>query len=105
MLFGAVGDGMSALEARWAGDTHRIELGERLEYSGPRFCATIDPAGFKVEHIEPVMNAADGTTLSLVPCATMYTLLTGLAGSMPYLPAAPGSGEGCIPHPAYEEQE
>jgi putative selenate reductase len=94
-----------AMEARWSGETHRIELGNRLEYSGPEFRARIDPAGFEVERVEANEEIADDGPVSLLPCAAMYVLMKGLLSSMPHFPAAPGGTEGCIPHPAYGEQE
>ncbi|MEE4292799.1 MAG: FAD-dependent oxidoreductase [Xanthomonadales bacterium] len=93
------------MEARWAGATHRLELGDRLEYEGPDFRASIDPDGFRVEHVEARSNAAGPTGRSLRPCATMYVLMKGLLGSVPHFPAAPGSAEGCIPQPHFEAQE
>ncbi len=98
-------DGTPVMEARWQGKTHRIELAERLQYRAPDFYACIDPAGFEVTSIEPTPGMTGSGKLTLQPCATMYVLLKGLAGSLPYLPAAAGEGKGRIPAPAYEEQE
>ena len=93
------------MEARWRGKTHRIELAERLEYRTPEFHASIDMAGFRLRNIEPAPGVTGSEQLTLKPCATMYVLLKGLAASLPYLPAAAGDGKGCIPAPAFEEQE
>jgi putative selenate reductase len=51
-----------AMDARWQGATHHIELDENLDYAGS------DP-------------------ISLEPCASMVVLLRGIAKSMPHLPA------------------
>ena len=95
-----------AMDARWHGTTHRVELNGSLDYSCPSFTARVNPATFEVERIEPtgIANAAD--PLSLQPCAEMYVLLKGLQSSMPFLPTArPGdvAAAGKIAHPGYEE--
>jgi putative selenate reductase len=77
-----------AMESRWAGVTHRIELNDMLEYSGPSFRARINPADFEVEQIEACGSADAGGELSLEPCATMFVLLQGLRKSLPHLPLA-----------------
>ncbi len=76
-----------AMDARWGGATHRIELNGKLDYRGPSFTAQIDPDKFTIEQIEPGARARDGDVLSLEPCAAMYVLLTGLKQSLPHLPA------------------
>ena len=98
------GDDALAMEARYDGKTHRIELSGSLQYHGPSFTARIDPDDFSVEQIAPVNGAAQGDPLSLEPCATMYALMKGLGGSLPYLPVAP-VGNGCIPPPQYGHME
>jgi putative selenate reductase len=97
-------NGNPALEARFAGETHRIELDQELRYDRPGVRLHIDPDSFAVENAEPVGQSAPGTH-SLVPCATMYVLLKGLLDSMPPLPTGHDGAEGCIPHPEYVEQE
>jgi putative selenate reductase len=77
-----------AMDARFAGLSHRIELNGRLDYFGPSFRARIDPATFKVEQIERAGKACDEDPLSLEPCAAMYVLLSGLRESVPHLPTA-----------------
>ena len=89
------------MESRWSGATHRIELGSRLAYTAPDFDARIDPVGFKVEHIEAKQSTTTNDSLSLLPCAAMYVLMTGLLRSQPHFPAVPGGTEGCIPYPAF----
>lgn len=103
--FMLLGGDRPAMESRWSGETLRIELGSRLEYSGPEFRAWIDPADFGVERVEANEKAADGSAPPLLPCAAMYVLMKGLMQSMPHFPAAPGGAEGCIPHPDYGKQE
>jgi len=97
-----------AMDARWQGATHRIELNEKLDYTAPSFRARLNPDTFDVERAEPTGSAEDETSFSLDPCAAMFVLLTGLRRSMPYLPAA-RSGQGSddsaatgrISHPVY----
>jgi len=101
-----------AMDARWAGATHRIELNGKLDYSSPSFTARIDPATFGVEQAESGAEARDGDSLSLEPCAAMYMLLQGLRQSMPHLPVAGAvtknlagpAPTGKISHPGYEDQ-
>ncbi len=89
-----------AMDSRWGGETHRIELNGHLDYIAPAFRARIDPATFDVS--ESSTDAEDGTDLSLEPCASMYVLLTGLRASMPHLPTRKEAA-GTIPHPGYAE--
>ncbi len=88
-----------AMDARWQGATHRIELNGKLDYKGPSFRARLNPDTFAVERAEPTGSAEDETSFSLNPCAAMYVLLTGLQRSMPHLPTATGR----ISHPMYRE--
>jgi putative selenate reductase len=95
-----------AMDARWGGATHRIELNGKLDYSGPSFRAHIDPVTFEVERVEPGAGPRDGDLLSLEPCAAMYVLLQGLRQSMPHIPAAwpaERAKAGRISQPKYEE--
>jgi putative selenate reductase len=82
-----------AMDARWGGTTHRIELyengdGRRLDYRGPAFRARIDPASFQIEDIEAAAAAENAKSLSLEPCAAMFVLLQGIRVSVPHLPTA-----------------
>jgi putative selenate reductase len=95
-----------AMDARWQGETHRIELNGKLDYSGPAFSARLDPKRFELERIEAAAGVRSGAALSLVPCVTMYVLLNGLRNSLPHLPTAlPAAlaAEGRIGHPGYAE--
>ncbi|NNJ78871.1 MAG: putative selenate reductase subunit YgfK [Xanthomonadales bacterium] len=92
-----------AMEARFEGRTHRIELTGSLDYTAPAFSAQIDPHGFCVEQVIPLNGSSHDDGLSLEPCATMYVLLKSLVNSMPHLPCAPG-GEDCIPAPRYGDR-
>ena len=92
-----------AMEARWSGHTHRIELDTQLSYTGPWFRARIDPETFAIRQIE---STAKDNGASLQPCASMYVLLKGLKESLPHLPVATMAGfenNGRIQHPGYEE--
>ena len=95
------------MESRWAGQTHRIALNLQLEYSGPSFSATLDSRSLAIKHIEASASQMEGGEPSLIPCATMFTLLKGLKESMPHLPVAGSAGHsetGRIKRPVYEEQ-
>jgi putative selenate reductase len=92
-----------AMEARWQGATHRIELNGRLDYTGPSFRARLNPETFDVEEARLTNSAG---ALSLEPCAAMYVLLRGLQQSMPHLPTARTDNPattGSIAHPGYRE--
>jgi putative selenate reductase len=94
-----------SLEARWDDETHRIEIDEKLNYSGPSFTARVDPDTFEIERAEPGTGAREGQSLSLEICAVMYVLLKGLSQSMPHLPTAwpaEKSTAGRISQPQYE---
>jgi len=95
-----------AMDARWQGQTHRIELNEKLDYLGPLFSARLDPDTFEAEWIEAHTAARTGDKLSLEPIAGMYVLLNGLKQSLPQLPTALPAGlaaSGKIVHPGYAE--
>jgi putative selenate reductase len=95
-----------AMDARWQGRTHRIELNGKLDYHGPLFSARLDPDTFETEKIEATAATRDGDVLSLEPAATMYVLLNGLRQSLPQLPTAlPAelAASGKIAHPGYAE--
>jgi len=77
-----------AMDARWQGATHRIELNGKLDYTGPAFRAHLNPETFDVEHAELAGTATEGNSFSLEPCAAMFVLLLGLQRSLPHLPTA-----------------
>jgi NADPH-dependent glutamate synthase beta subunit-like oxidoreductase len=101
------------MEARWSGETHRIELQDsadtrsELRYFSPAFSARIDPKKFALLDTAPGEAASEGQILSLDACASMYVVLEGLSRSMPQLPwAAPA--DAAVPatkiaHPGYDE--
>ena len=95
-----------AMDARWQGTTHRIELNGKLDYTGPSFRARLNPETFGVEHAELAGTATQETSFSLEPCAAMFVLLRGLQQSLPHLPTArPDSSAATvrITHPGYRE--
>ena len=96
-----------AMEARWQGATHRIELNGKLDYTGPSFRARLNPDTFEVEQATLNARPRAGESLALDPCAAMFVLLTGLQQSMPHLPTAVAGNEsaaaGSISHPGYKE--
>jgi putative selenate reductase len=95
-----------SMDARWQGQTHRIELQQELIYRGPLFSARLDPETFELWYVETSADARDGDEFSLEACAAMYVLLTGLRESVPHLPTALPvelATIGKIPHPGYAE--
>ena len=79
------------MEGRFAGQTHRISVGDRIEYRAPTFRATLDSPSLELVEASPT-GAAEGEELSLEPAAVMATLLAGLRRSMPHLPVAATNG-------------
>jgi hypothetical protein len=94
------------MDARWQGQTHRIELNKKLDYHGPLFSARLDPDTFELEQIEATETAGDSDKPSLEPVAAMYVLLKGFSQSLPHFPSALPAGlaaTGKIAHPGYME--
>ena len=104
--------GGGVIEGRFDGRTHRVWMQEagpgtfgaapegsgggagpashRIDYIAPGFRAALDRETFALVEAEPT-GAAEGETFSLEPAAVMVTLLAGIMGSLPHLPAA-GTG-------------
>jgi putative selenate reductase len=89
----------SVMEARVGGETHRIELNGRIEYTSPSFRASLDPTTLDLIDAAPT-GAADGETLSLEPAAVMATLLAGVSRSLPHIPVTTDGGT-FVGHPGY----
>ncbi|MCB2224033.1 MAG: putative selenate reductase subunit YgfK [Actinobacteria bacterium] len=87
-----------AIEGRYGGETHRVEVNGRLSYRSPRVRAEIDPGTWEVLEAD---GGGDGE-VSLRPAADLWVLLQGLAGSAPFLPGHEGGGTR-VPHPGYQE--
>jgi putative selenate reductase len=83
--------GRSVMEGRFGGGTHRIEVGDRIDYTAPTFHAILDRVTLGLLEATAI-GAADGDVLSVEPAAVMVTLLNGLAGSMPHLPTVAEDG-------------
>jgi NADPH-dependent glutamate synthase beta subunit-like oxidoreductase len=77
-----------SIEGRFAGDTHRLSVNGVIDYTGPAVAATLDPETFAVDEL----GSLDGTSVSLEPAAVMYTVLSGISGSMEHLPKVPVGG-------------
>ena len=94
----------SAIESRVDGETHRMVLNGAVEYTSPRFTATLDKDTFKLLEATPTA-ATDGEALSLEAAADMFILLKGMQGSMNHLPAmaADGSRGTFVTHPGYQD--
>ncbi len=97
---------IEVIEARWGGETHRLEVNGDLRYTSPAFSAR-PAADFSLLEAAPGGGVEDGRELSLEPLASMYVVLRGLADSMPHLPWAPppeSTAAGTrVGHPGYEE--
>ena len=85
-----------SIEARFAGETHRLSVNGAVEYAAPGVTATLDRDTFAV-----VEASIDRDGVSLMPAAAMYTVLQGVGGSMRHLPTMPVAGTGgtFIPDP------
>ena len=91
------------VEARYAGATHQLSIGDVVEYQAPGLRARLEADTLAFLGAE-VSEAAVGL-ISLRPAAEMYALARGLRDSMPQLPRvrradAHGSK---VPHPAYAD--
>jgi putative selenate reductase len=83
--------GGGAMEARIGGQTHRISVNGRIEYTAPRFRAVLDRDTLTLVWATPT-GAVEGEPLSLEPAAVMATLLAGITGSLPQIPIAAAGG-------------
>lgn len=90
------------VEARFAGETHRLTINGRVEYTTPALRATLASDSLALLAADPGAGAVDGQLLTLEPAAQMYALWRGLDGSMPQLPMAGVEGT-MVTHPGYAE--
>jgi putative selenate reductase len=97
--FMLLGDGV--MEARFAGQTHRISVNGRIDYEAPGFRAVLDRDTFALVEATPT-GAAEGEPLSLQAAAVMATLMRGVTGSLPQIPTAAAGGSR-VGHPGYAE--
>ena len=88
----------AAIEGRFAGATHRLEVGNAISYTAPGLRAILDAETFELLEATP-MGAVEGIAYSLEPAATMATLLAGLAGSAPHLPKVSETPGSFVPDP------
>jgi len=96
-----------AIEARWEGETHRLEIGGEMLYTSPSLEARVEPRSFSLIQASPGNAALEGQVLNLEVCASMYVVLQGITKSMPQIPLAEPEGPQVpgtrIAHPGYEE--
>jgi putative selenate reductase len=92
----------TVVEARWDGETHRLAINGRVEYSSPALRATLEDDTLAVVSVEAGAAAADGQSVSLDAAAQMYAFWKGVADSMPQIPLAGVEGTK-VGHPGYEE--
>ncbi len=101
------GGDATVIEARWHGETHRLELDGELRYTSPAVRARLDRADFSLLEAVPGAATFDGQPPSLEPCASMYVVLKNLSETMPQLPqAAPAEASAAaskVTHPGYLE--
>lgn len=94
------GPGGWAIESRWAGETHRVEVDGAIVYRAPGATVRLDPNTWRMLGGEAPARAEGD--LSLVPAAASYALLVSLRSSMPFLPAWSAARSGSrVAHPGY----
>jgi NADPH-dependent glutamate synthase beta subunit-like oxidoreductase len=108
MLIRDAGSPASAvIEARWNGETHRLEVHDDLRYTSPAFRARLDPKDFSLLEATAGESAEEGREATLEACASMYVVLRSVSESMPHLPWASPPGVTVagtrVEHPGYEE--
>jgi NADPH-dependent glutamate synthase beta subunit-like oxidoreductase len=79
--------GANAMEGRFEGATHRIDLDGSIRYRSPALTARLDPSTLAVIEAAAVGPAAN-SIVSLEPAAVMTTILSGLSRSRPHLSKA-----------------
>lgn len=94
------GDDAAVVEARFAGETHRISINGSVSYESPDLQAVLEPETLRLVSARLGDGASAGSP-TLVPAATMYALWRGLQ-SMPQLPSAREPGT-MVAHPGYRE--
>ncbi|PIE33490.1 MAG: hypothetical protein CSA55_01920, partial [Ilumatobacter coccineus] len=100
--FWVTADGdVDIVEARFSGETYRLDINGRVEYSAPELNAILESETLSLVEASVGESATDGD-VSLEPAAQMYALWRGLNSSMPHLPVA-GIAGSRISHPGYEE--
>jgi putative selenate reductase len=77
------------LQARWAGQTHEVELNHDLRYRAPGWRLELEAKSFALRKAQVEPGVVDGRSLSLENCARMYALLRGVRDSSAFLPMAP----------------
>jgi len=94
----------TSIESRVGGETHRVVLNGSIEYTTPSLTARLDSNTLELIEATAKDDAA-GATVSLMPAATMFTVLKGLRDSMPHIPvmAAEDASGTLIGHPGYLE--
>ena len=92
----------TVVEARWDGETHRLAINGKVEYTSPALRATLENGSLDVVSVDAGAAAVDGQSLSLDAAAQMYAFWQGVSGSMPHVPLAGVEGT-MIGHPGYEE--
>lgn len=94
----------TSIESRVGGETHRVVLNGSIEYTTPSLTARLDSNTLELIEATAKDDAA-GTTVSLMPAATMFTVLKGLRDSMPHIPVMPAEDTlgTLIGHPGYLE--
>ena len=92
------------VEARYEGVTHRLSLGDVVEYEARGLRVRLETGSLAFLGAEAPEEALAGVT-SLRPAAEMYALAEGMRDSMPQLPRVHRAGPhgSRVPHPAYAD--
>ncbi len=78
-------NGNWSIKAKFNNKRHELILADELLYSSSDLKARLDEKSFKLISVE-VSEKAKEDDLSLMNCAIMYTIMTGIKDSMPELP-------------------
>ena len=81
-------DKAKPMEARVAGNTHRLTAGDELIYETPDVSLALDRRTLAPLRRLDSRDLPEGFAIDLRSCATLYALLRGLRDSAPHLPWA-----------------
>lgn len=78
-----------AMDGRYNGETHRLEIGDTAIYRTPALTVRLRVPTLDLIDAAPIGPGTDGEVRSLRSAAEMYVLYEALRSSMPFLPTHP----------------